>query len=181
MLILSGMIIYRVVSQNRVLKEFNIRTALLPVLMVVIESASIYRCAGSVSTSFEKLMFPRHSAFSVVLLALFLSPQRPAVYLVLQLVSPLVGIVYSLIILQVGLGLNVRDRRRTRSSSSAGGVSQPVAIVNGRTRRESDAPLPLGTLKFATSTRSSSEDAVKVDFDSKGMPMGLPPKPHVEV
>ncbi|KAH7907402.1 hypothetical protein BJ138DRAFT_1116727 [Hygrophoropsis aurantiaca] len=103
--------------------------SLVPAAMIIIESGAIY------------------SVCLIILLVLFLSGSY-AQYIALDAVTQIIGVVFSLIIVRVGLGISSENRRLTRSTlrssyprtpqSLRGRPSRPV-IVNISTMSHTDA------------------------------------------
>lgn len=81
------LIIYRVVKKNRVMKDFNTRSNLVPVMMIVIESASIYTYVHP-GIVLLQLAHRFRSLLNVVLLVLF-KAKSPGVAVALPFVNPL--------------------------------------------------------------------------------------------
>ncbi|KAI0063029.1 hypothetical protein BV25DRAFT_496880 [Artomyces pyxidatus] len=110
----TGLIAFRIWWTQRLNRDTKISSNLSHVTMILIESGSIYL----VSLIFLVATYSAHSlVFNIFL----------------DLISPIIGVVFSLIIVRVGRGLSVRTNFRASqySSGMVGRTSAPASEVSG--------------------------------------------------
>ncbi|CAL1707855.1 unnamed protein product [Somion occarium] len=152
--ICTGLLAFKIWRVNKLSTRVG-ATNLMPVLLVVVESGAIY------------------SATLITLLATYLAGSW-AQYLLLDAVSPMVGIVFSLVIVRLGLGLSspngathtLRDVGRNTFSSGIWAAEDKPAVEDvvlptgsGVQRVLKIGQRPMGDINTTTTSLSATDDA----------------------
>ncbi|KAJ7091722.1 hypothetical protein C8R43DRAFT_1142004 [Mycena crocata] len=140
------LIAFRVWKGQREVSGISTMTNLNKVVMIVLESGAMY------------------SATLIIILATFIHKSTSAYNVLIDVISPIIGIVFSLIIVRVGLNLSVRSDGRPQDPNSTvliqSNIAQPTRAIRDHAQFE---------LKL-TNAASSRTRAVGSDgLDSKAM------------
>ncbi|KAJ7202240.1 hypothetical protein C8J57DRAFT_404822 [Mycena rebaudengoi] len=98
-IICTGLVAFRLWDINRQVKDFGVNHSFNPIILLVIESGAIY--SGTLMTLL--ILYKTESWFQ---------------YVLLDAVSPIVGLVFSMIIVRIGLGLTTINGQHTYTNGS---------------------------------------------------------------
>jgi len=124
----TGLIAFRIWRSQRQLKQYRMHSTLLPVMVMIIESGAVY------------------SAALISTIAAYASGNNSQ-YILVDLIPSLIGIVFTLIIIRVALGI---------SSSDSSSVQSPTArsipnFISATRHQDRDSSLSMKPMPFPAS------------------------------
>ncbi|KAJ7023584.1 hypothetical protein C8F04DRAFT_1133993 [Mycena alexandri] len=142
--IATALIAIRVWRGQRQISGIATGSSLSNLLVIILESGAIY------------------SAMLILVLALFLSKNTPGYNVVVDATSSIIGIVFSLIIVRIGLNLSVKSDGRPEDNHSTLLLNTSFTMAPRRPPTDRAFELKLGT-----NVASTGASTVGPDFDSK--------------
>jgi len=124
----TGLIAYRIWLSQRATRDFRVHSPLMPVMITMIESGVLY------------------SAAALSCLVAYASGSNGQ-YAALDVLTPVIGIAFSMIIVRVGLGISSNGNVRSQRSLSQAQLPQNIQISRTVVTSRDDEDMPEYSLK----------------------------------